>query len=61
MADPKSEISRALEAHKQSFEALHQKIAAMPGCNRERLAQAVQKFKAAHQAFADDAQACVGF
>ena len=40
---------------------LHRKLAAMPAANKERLAQAVEKLKAAHQAFHDDAQACIGF
>jgi len=33
---------------------------AMPGCDKERLARAVGKYKAASQAFHDDALGCVG-
>ena len=61
MTDAKSEVAQALEAHKRSLDELHHKIAAIPGCDKERLAHAVERFKAAHQTFADDAQACVGF
>ncbi|MBV8067023.1 MAG: hypothetical protein JO113_03520 [Candidatus Eremiobacteraeota bacterium] len=61
MPDAKSEVTQALEAHRRSFEELHRKLAAIAGCDKEKLAHAVAKFKAAHQAFADDAQACVGF
>lgn len=61
MTDAKSEFHKALEAHGHSIDELHRKLAAMPGADKERLANAVAKLKAAHQAFHDDAQACVGF
>ena len=40
---------------------LHRKLAALPGCDQQRLAKAVAKFKSAHQEFQDDALGCVGF
>lgn len=61
MADPKTDARDALDAHARSIDELHHKIAALPGCDNERLAHAVQKYKAAHQAFTDDALGCVGF
>lgn len=60
MADAKADAAHALEAHGRSIDELHQKLAAMPGCDKERLAGAVTKYKAAHQTFHDDALGCVG-
>ncbi|MBV8345327.1 MAG: hypothetical protein JO190_10090 [Candidatus Eremiobacteraeota bacterium] len=54
-------MASALEAHRKSIDELHQKLAAVAGCDKERLASAVAKFKAAHQTFHDDALACIGF
>lgn len=61
MSDAKSEIRRAVEEHGHSLEELHRKIAAMPAVDKEKLSHAVAKLKAAHAAFSDDAQACIGF
>jgi len=61
MSDAKSDAASALEAQGRSIDELHAKLAAVPGCDKQRLAQAVAKYKAAHQAFHDDAQVCVGF
>jgi hypothetical protein len=60
MADVKEEVTIAIEAHKRSTDELHHKLAALPGCDKARLAGAVSKFKAAQQAFHDDALGCVG-
>ncbi len=60
MPDARAEAESALNAHGRSIEALHQRLAAMPGCNKERLAVAVDRYKAAHQTFHDDALGCVG-
>lgn len=49
----------ALEEHSRSIDGLHQKLAAVPGANKERLQQAVDKYKAAHKAFHDDALGCM--
>jgi chorismate mutase len=59
MADAKADAATALEAHRQSIDDLHQKLMALPGCDKARLAQAVAKYKAANQVFHDDALACV--
>jgi hypothetical protein len=61
MSDAKSDAANALDAHGRAIDQLHQKLAALPGCDKERLASAVAKYKAAHQAFHDDALGCVGF
>jgi hypothetical protein len=61
MSTAKSDAASALEAHGRSIDDLHRKLSALPGCDQQRLAQAVQKYKAAHQAFHDDALGCVGF
>jgi hypothetical protein len=60
MPDSRAEAESALNAHGKSIDDLHHKLAAMPGCDRERLGRAVDKYKAAHQAFHDDALGCVG-
>jgi hypothetical protein len=52
-------VSATLDAHTQSIDDLHAKLAAIPGMNQERLAQAVDKFKSAAQAFHDDALGCM--
>ncbi len=61
MSDVKSDAASALDAHGRTIDQLHAKLAAMPGCDKDRLNQAVRKYKAAHQAFHDDALACIGF
>ncbi|HMD01839.1 MAG TPA: hypothetical protein VKG44_02625 [Candidatus Baltobacteraceae bacterium] len=55
----KDDVARALDAHAQSIDALHQKLAAMAGANKARLQQAVDKYKSAHKAFHDDALGCM--
>jgi len=61
MSDAKTDAAGALEAHANAIDALHQKLASLAGCDTERLARAVDKYKAAHAAFHDDALGCVGF
>jgi hypothetical protein len=61
MSEAKTIATSALEAHGQSIDELHRKLAALPGCDRQRLAAAVDKYKAAHKVFHDDALGCVGF
>jgi hypothetical protein len=59
MSDAKSEASKALHDHGRSIDELHHKLAALPGTDKDRLSHAVHKYKAAHQAFEDDALECV--
>ncbi|MBV9233098.1 MAG: hypothetical protein JO030_03565 [Candidatus Eremiobacteraeota bacterium] len=61
MSDAKADATNALEAHARSIDDLHQKLARLPGCDQDRLARAVDKYKDAHRAFHDDALGCVGF
>jgi hypothetical protein len=61
MSDAKGEATRALENHGRSIDELHHKLEATPGCDKDRLARAVGKYKAAHQTFHDDALGCVGY
>ncbi|HEY6325175.1 MAG TPA: hypothetical protein VIW73_01485 [Candidatus Cybelea sp.] len=61
MSDAKSDAASALAAHGRTIDALHDKLAALADCDKDRLNKAVQKYKAAHQAFHDDALACIGF
>lgn len=59
MSDVKTEATAALKEHAGAIDRLHQKLAALPGCDTNRLASAVEKYKNAHQAFEDDALGCV--
>jgi hypothetical protein len=59
MSDSNSEAAAVLRAHAQTIDDLHAKLAAIPGCDTERLAVAVQTYKNAHQDFEDDALECV--
>jgi hypothetical protein len=61
MSDVKTDVTNSLETHARSIDDLHRKLAALPGCDQQRLAHAVEKYKAAHKVFQDDALGCVGF
>jgi cell division FtsZ-interacting protein ZapD len=60
MTDAKSEASQALKDHGNSIEALHRKLAAVPGVDQERLTVVVAKYKTAHAVFEEDAAECIG-
>jgi hypothetical protein len=55
----KDEAARTLDAHARSIDALHAKLAAMPGVDKARLQKATDAYKAAHQTFHDDALGCM--
>ena len=55
MTEPKSEVSKLMQAHKSQIDELHRKLAAMPGVNKEKLSVSVEKLKTAHMEFEDDA------
>lgn len=59
MAEAKEDARRALDTHGNAIDALHQKLAATPGVDKERLQKAVSDYKKAHQAFRDDALGCM--
>ncbi len=50
------EVTRLLDAQAKSIDDLHQKLSAAVGANKEKLQAAVEKYKAAHKQFHDDAQ-----
>lgn len=50
---------QVLDEHARSIDTLHQKLAAMPGADKDRLKDAVGKYKAAHKQFEDDALGCM--
>jgi hypothetical protein len=56
MTDVKSEVSKLMQQHKRQIDELHDKLAAIPGINKERLTQTVVKLKTAHETFEEDAQ-----
>ena len=55
-----SQMRPPLLKARRSIDALHRETASLPGCDQAPR-QAVDKYKAAHQAFHDDALGCVGF
>jgi hypothetical protein len=54
-----TDTKQALDDHARSIDELHQKLAATPGADKERLKEAVGKYKAAHKQFEDDALGCM--
>lgn len=48
-----------IDAHAQSIDDLHQRLAAIPGASKAQLQTAVDTYKAAHQQFRDDALECM--
>ncbi|MGB8966288.1 MAG: hypothetical protein WCB99_11665 [Candidatus Cybelea sp.] len=61
MADAKTEVKDALEAHGRAIDDLYHKLAAVATCDKEKLERAITKYKAAHKVFHEDALGCVGF
>jgi hypothetical protein len=59
MPDASDDAKASLAAHAKSIDALHEKLAATAGVDKAKLAQAVSKYKAAHQTFEDDALGCM--
>jgi hypothetical protein len=59
MASAREQAAADLAAHGRSIDDLHQKLAAHPGVDTERLKKAVGTYKSAHQAFSDDALGCM--
>ena len=54
-----SQAAQALKAHGQAIDDLHAVLASQPGVDNERLQQAVDRYKSAHQKFTDDALGCM--
>jgi hypothetical protein len=59
MASAHDQASGDLDAHARSIDELHHKLAAMAGVDKARLQTAVDKYKAAHRQFHDDALGCM--
>ena len=57
--NPPAVTTALLDAHGNSIDALHQKLAATPGVDKERLQKAVDKLKTAFKTFHDDALGCM--
>jgi hypothetical protein len=53
------QAARTLDAHAKTIDELHQKLAEAVGVDKERLQKAVDKLKAAHKQFRDDALGCM--
>ena len=48
-----------LDAHTQSIDELHAKLASMPGIDKARLQAAVDKYKASNLKFHEDVLGCM--
>jgi hypothetical protein len=59
MASTHDQAIGHLDAHARSIDDLHHKLAAIPGVDTGRLQTAVDRYKAAHQQFHDDALGCM--
>ena len=59
MASTRDDVKADLDAIGHSIERLHNKISAAADVDKDRLHKAVDKFKAAHQQFRDDALGCM--
>lgn len=55
----KDDATHSIDDHARTIDALHEKLAATPGVDRERLNRAVEKLKTAHKTFRDDALECM--
>ena len=55
----KNDAAQAIDDHGRAIDALHDKLAATPGADKDRLRQVVDKYKAAHKVFHDDALGCM--
>ena len=55
----KEELSQRINEHAKQIDELHKKLAAAAGVDKEKLQKAVDKFKAAHKQFHDDALGCM--
>jgi hypothetical protein len=59
MATATNDAKVSLDEHAKAIEALHEKLAAMPGVAKDRLRGAVDRYKKAHQIFCEDALECM--
>jgi hypothetical protein len=59
MTSAKDQAASTLDAHAGAIDELHRKLAALPNVDKQRLQGAVDKYKAAHQQFCDDALGCM--
>lgn len=59
MSSPREQAAADLAAHGRAIDALHQKLASVPGVDKDRLQKAVDKIKSAHQVFSDDVLGCM--
>ena len=56
MSDAKAEVSKALSESRRRLDDLHHRLSAMADTDKEKVKSAVDRFKAAHNKFEDDAQ-----
>lgn len=59
MSTATHDAKRTLDAHVQSIDDLHAKLASMPGVDKERLQAIVDKYKTASLKFHEDVLGCM--
>jgi hypothetical protein len=59
MSSAREQATADLDALERSIDALHGKLAAAVGSDKDRLRKAVEKYKSAHRQFRDDALGCM--
>jgi len=59
MASAREQATADIAALGRAIDDLHHKLAAATDVDKDKLRQAVEKFKAAHRTFSDDAQGCM--
>ena len=59
MSDAREQARKDLDAHGHAIDELHRKLAAHLDVDKDRLHKAVEKYKAAHRVFTDDALGCM--
>lgn len=53
------DAKRTLDAHRKTIEDLNQKLASVPGINKAKLQEAMEKYRAAMSTLHDDVLGCM--
>jgi hypothetical protein len=59
MTTTQEQAAASIDSHGGTIDELHRKLAAIPNADKDRLQKAVDKYRAAHAQFRDDALGCM--
>jgi hypothetical protein len=59
MTTTQEQAAASIDSHGRTIDELHRKLAAIPNADKDRLQKAVDKYRAAHAQFRDDALGCM--